>query len=150
MRKAVNLPVSDNTILRIVGDVGRELAERRDASPSSTNALATRPENVPSLAVVECDGGRIRNRQMGVGPGVHLLETGWREDKNACLIRAQQQTFVEDPQPEPPDCFCDPKQVAKLAETEALSVAAPLPKTTTGKKADDESLVATTAATPRD
>ena len=27
-----------------------------------------------------------------------------------------------DPQPEPPECFCDPKHVAKIAETEALSL----------------------------
>jgi len=34
-------------------------------------------------------------------------------------------TFEDDPQPEPPACFCDPKHAAKIAETEALSVAAP-------------------------
>lgn len=51
---------------------------------------------------------------------------GWREDKNACLIRAKRRVFAEDPQPEPPACFCDPKHAAKIAETEALSVAAPL------------------------
>jgi hypothetical protein len=129
LREAVNLAVSDNTILRIIGDVGQELAERRDVAPSSAKALAIRPENVPELAVVECDGGRIRTREMGRGPGVHLSETGWREDKNACLIRATRKTFVDDPQPDPPECFCDPKHVAKIAETEALSVAAPLPKT---------------------
>ena len=50
LREVANLIVSDNTILRIVGDVGRELAERRDAPPASANALAARPENVPELA----------------------------------------------------------------------------------------------------
>jgi hypothetical protein len=53
-----------------------------------------------------------------------LESTGWREDKNACLIRAARRTFAEDPQPEPPDCFSDPQHVAKIVETEALSVAA--------------------------
>ena len=138
LRDAVNIAVSDNTVLRIIGDVGHELAERRDASPSSANALAAKPENVPDLAIAECDGGRIRTREMGCGPGVHLSETGWREDKNASLIRASRQTFVDDPQPEPPDCFCDPKHVAKIAETEALSVAAPLPKTPSDESATDE------------
>jgi hypothetical protein len=55
---------------------------------------------------------------------VHLSGDGWRETKNACLIRASRKTFAVDPQPEPPQCFCKPKHVAKLAETEALSVAA--------------------------
>ena len=38
---------------------------------------------------------------------------------------ATRQTFADDPQPEPPECFCDAKHVAKIAETEAMSVDAP-------------------------
>jgi hypothetical protein len=120
--------VSAKTVERVVHDVGSELATRRDLDPKSDEALAERPENVPDLAVVECDGGRIRCRRPGQGPGVHLQGKGWREDKNACLIRAARETFDHDPQPEPPDCFCDPEHVAKIAETEALSLAAPLPQ----------------------
>jgi hypothetical protein len=104
--------------------VGGELAAWRDAE-SGGAGLAQRPEEPPELAVVECDGGRIRMRQPGHGRGVHLSGDGWRETKNACLIRASGRTFHEDPQAEPPRCFCNPKHVAKLAETEALSVAAP-------------------------
>ncbi|MGH9620261.1 MAG: hypothetical protein ACRD45_11225, partial [Bryobacteraceae bacterium] len=126
--READVEVSANTVQRVVHDVGRELAERRDAAPHQNEALAQRPEEPPELAVVECDGGRIRCRQPGQGPGVHLDNTGWREDKNACLIRAKRQTFEEDPQPEPPDCFRDPQHVAKIAETEALSVAALKPR----------------------
>lgn len=117
--------VSAKTIERVVHDVGGELAERRDTHPRHGDSLAARPEEPPKLAVVECDGGRIRMRQPGHGPGVHLAGEGWRETKNACLIRASRKTFEHDPQPEPPECFCDTKHVAKIAETEALSVAAP-------------------------
>lgn len=126
--READVEVSAKTVQRVVHDVGRELAERRDAAANRNEALAQRPEQPPELAVVECDGGRIRCRQPGHGRGVHLDGTGWREDKNACLIRAQRQTFEEDPQPEPPDCFCDPQHVAKIAETEALSVAALEPR----------------------
>jgi hypothetical protein len=115
--------VSAKTLERVAQDVGAELAERRDAT--GDNALARSPEDAPDLAVVECDGGRIRTREPGHGQGVHLSGKGWNETKNACLIRAQRQTFNEDPQPEPPECFCDPGHVAKIAETQALSVAAP-------------------------
>jgi hypothetical protein len=52
-------------------------------------------------------------------------EKGWRETKNACLINATHQTFDRDPQPEPPACFCNPRHVAKIVQTETLSVAAP-------------------------
>jgi hypothetical protein len=126
-RDGADLEVSAKTIERVVHDVGRELKQRRDAHAKSGDALARRPEEPPELAVVECDGGRIRTREPGHGPGVHRSGEGRREDKNACLIRARRRVFPEDPQPEPPVCFCDPKHVAKLAETEALSVAAPLP-----------------------
>ena len=125
LEKVGDALVSTNTIQRVVGDVGGELAERRDADPKTAEALAQRPESPPTLAVVECDGGRIRTREPDHGPGVHLSGEGWRETKNACLIRATHQTFDADPQPEPPACFCNPQHVAKIAETEALSVASP-------------------------
>lgn len=128
MDKVGGQATSAKTIERVVHDVGHELAQRRDASPKTEDALARRPAEPPELAVVECDGGRARTREPGHGPGVHLSgESGWRETKNACLIRAQRKTFDHDPQPEPPECFCDPTHVAKIAETEALSVAAPVP-----------------------
>lgn len=136
-------PVSAKTIERVVHDVGWELTERRDADPKTADALAQRPEIPPDLAVVECDGGRIRTREPEHGPGVHRTTEGWRETKNACLIRARRRTFDDDPQPEPPECFCDPKHVAKIAETEALSVAAPRPASSpevTVKECPDEAL----------
>jgi hypothetical protein len=125
LEKVGDVEVSTNSIQRVVGDVGSELAERRDADPKTADALAQRPAEPPELAVVECDGGRIRTREPGHGGGVHMSGEGWRETKNACLIRASRKTFDEDPQPEPPSCFCDVKHVAKIAETEALSVASP-------------------------
>lgn len=125
MEHVAGQPVSAKTIERMVHDVGAELRERRDADPKTDEALARYPEQPPELAVVESDGGRIRTREPGHGPGVHRSGEGWRETKNACLIRAAHQRFEADPQPEPPECFCDPRHVAKIAETEALSVAAP-------------------------
>jgi hypothetical protein len=127
MKQVAGQPVSAKTIERVVHDVGGELAQRRDADPKTDDALAGRPESPPSLAVVECDGGRIRAREPGHGPGVHRTGEGWRETKNACLIRATRTLSEEDPEPEPPACFCDPKHVAKIAETEALSVASASP-----------------------
>jgi hypothetical protein len=142
MDESVGTPVSAKTIERVVHDVGQELAERRDADPRSDDALAPRCESPPQLAIVECDGGRIRTREPGHGPGVHRTgEGGWREDKNACLIRALRTVSVDDPQPDPPECFCDPKHVAKIAETEALSVAAVVPKNPSANDADDEPLL---------
>jgi len=122
-----DISVSIKTVERVVHDIGGELAARRDSDPKTDAALALRSDCPPELAIVECDGGRIRCRHPGRA-GVHPVGEGWRETKIACLIRAQHQTFEDDPQPEPPECFCDPRHVAKLAETEALSVAAPIPQ----------------------
>lgn len=79
LEEVADATVSDDTIQRVVGEVGRELAERRDADPKTADALAQRPEAAPALAIVECDGGRIRARQPGHGRGVHRSgEKGWR------------------------------------------------------------------------
>lgn len=113
--------VSPKTIQRITRVVGNELALRRDAEENEgLERLAHPPEAPPELAVVECDGGRIRTRREDCGPGVH--EEQWRETKNACLLRMTHATFAEDPHPELPRAFRDPRKVADLAEKEPLSL----------------------------
>jgi hypothetical protein len=107
--------VSPSTVQRVTHQVGIELAELRDAGEAPV--LAQAPENPPELAVVEADGGRIRTRKPGQGRGVH--GEAWRETKNANLLRMTHRTFAEDPEPELPRAFTDPKRVAKLAEKEA-------------------------------
>jgi hypothetical protein len=138
MKQVAGQPVSAKTIERVVHDVGGELAFRRDADPKTDDALAKSPENPPPLAVIECDGGRIRTREPGHGPGVHRTTEGWRETKNSCLVRAKRTISTEDPQPEPPECFSDPEHVAKIAETEALSVASPLPPSESRESSTDQ------------
>src|SRR5690606_21257500 len=71
---------------------------------------------VPSVAIVEFDGGRIRTRKTGCGPGVHLDAKGWNETKNAIFVSATSETSQVDPQPDPPACFLDADHVAKLTE----------------------------------
>ena len=114
--------VSPKTIQRITHRIGNELAQRRDAEGNeAVESLARPPETPPELAVVQCDGGRIRTRCENGGPGVH--EEQWRETKNACLLRMTHATFTEDPHPELPRAFRDPRKVANLAEKEPM----PLP-----------------------
>ena len=66
MKRVAGQSVSAKTIERVVHDVGGELAQRRDADPKTNDALAQRPESPPALAVVECDGGRIRTVSRGM------------------------------------------------------------------------------------
>ena len=123
--------VSPSTVQRVTHQVGMELANLRDAGEAPV--MAQVPENPPELAVVEADGGRIRTRKPGHGRGVH--GEAWRETKNANLLRMTHRTFAEDPEPELPRAFTDPKRVAKLAEKEAPPETLALPASPPREKA---------------
>ncbi len=123
--------VSASTVQRVTHQVGMELAELRDEGDAPE--LVQAPENPPELAVVEADGGRIRTRKPGQGRGVH--GEAWRETKNANLLRMTHQTFAEDPEPELPRAFTDPKRVAKLAEKEAPPAISAVSAAPPGEKA---------------
>jgi hypothetical protein len=72
------------------------------------------------MAVVSCDGGRIRTREPERGRGVHLSgEKGWRETKNASFERMspnQGHVSDEDPCQALPTSFRTAQKVANIAE----------------------------------
>lgn len=110
-------------VRRVASQVGHELAEL-DKNDAYTD---TREVVVPEVAVVSCDGGRIRTREPGRGRGVHPSgENGWRETKNASLERM---TLVNaddvDPCPDLPTTFRAAARVAKITEKQAPDVNAP-------------------------
>lgn len=113
MHRVVGLEVSPNTIERIALEVGNDLEA---AEQEQWQSILTGEVTVPSLAIVEFDGGRIRTRKTDCGPGVHLDGKGWNETKNAIFVSATSETSDVDPQPEPPACFLDADHVAKLTE----------------------------------
>ena len=85
MKRVVGLSVSPNTIERIALEVGNDLEV---AEQEQWKSVLTGEVTVPSLAIVEFDGGRIRTRKTDCGPGVHLDGKGWNETKNAIFVRA--------------------------------------------------------------
>ena len=113
MDRVVGLSVSTNTIERICLDVGRDLEA---AAKEDWKEVLRGESPVPSLAIVSCDGGRIRTRRSDCGAGVHLIGNGWNETKNAIFVSAQSSVSDTDPESQPPGCFFDPDHVAKLAE----------------------------------
>jgi hypothetical protein len=113
MKRVVGLDVSPNTIERIALEVGNELEAAEQAQWQN---VLDGEVVVPPLAIIEFDGGRIRTRKTGCGPGVHLASKGWNETKNAIFVSATSETSEVDPQPEPAPCFLDPDHVAKLTE----------------------------------
>ena len=112
--RVLEIKVSTNTIERICQDVGEDL---ESAAAESWEGVIDGEPIVPEVAIVSYDGGRIRTRQTGQGPGVHLDGKGWNETKNAIFVRATSKTSETDPEPSPPKCFFDPAHVAKLTET---------------------------------
>jgi hypothetical protein len=128
-RQVLGLKISANTIERIALEVGNDLeAAQRD----NWKTVLTGEVTVPSVAIVEFDGGRIRTRKSGCGPGVHLDGKGWNETKNAIFVSASSETSAVDPEPDPPRCFLDPEHVAQLTEkakvTENTGANDPLPE----------------------
>ena len=68
--------------------------------------------NIPQLAVVETDGGRIRTREIEHGSGTH--QPAWKESKTALFMRMASETHEHDPATEPPDSLQNRGYVGKL------------------------------------
>ena len=114
IERTLGLKISTNTIERICLNVGNDLEV---ASQENWSGVLDGESVVPQVAIISHDGGRIRTRKTGCGPGVHLSGKGWNETKNAIFVSATSETSSLDPEPQPPKCFFDPTHVAKLTET---------------------------------
>lgn len=108
------IPISGRHVNRLTEEIGTELKEKRDRE-TDDYVHHRREEPVapaPPLVAIGLDGGRVMTRERGNGPGVHGEQ--WKEDKVACLLALQAETFAADPHPEPPRCFRDAPQVDQL------------------------------------
>lgn len=124
LKKVVGQKISCSTIRRLAMQVGHELADLESVESDDTQEVV-----VPEVAVVLCDGGRIRTREAGRGRGVVPSgENGWRESKNAALERMRlpaQHDGCSDPCPDLPTSFRTAAKVANLAEKPVPSVDSP-------------------------
>jgi hypothetical protein len=107
------LPLCPQHVRTLALEVGEDLVQQRDAQAArGRRRLPVRVAQTPDLVAVEVDGGRLRTRAADAGPGVHDAEN--KEDKVACLVTLQGQAFTQDPQPEPPPSFLQPRRVERL------------------------------------
>lgn len=108
------LSISARHVQELTAQVGAELAAVRDENARKRRRRQLQPEVAapPEAVAVEVDGGRLRTRATGCGPGVHRAEN--KEDKLACLVTLQSQEGPEDPQPEPPPSFLQPRRIQRL------------------------------------
>jgi hypothetical protein len=119
MRYSLGWGPSAKTIERLVGQVGAELSQNHARDIGEKEVV------VPDVAVVSCDGGRIRTREPDQGPGVH--DPAWRETKNASFEKMTSPApLANDPCPALPDTFRQVAHVANIAEKAAFSVDCPV------------------------
>lgn len=106
--------ISGRHINRLAEAIGTEMAKQRDQATDDYVHHRRQPptEPAPALVSIALDGGRVMTRASGQGVGVHQQQ--WKEDKVACLLTLQGETFAEDPHPQPPKCFLDAPTVDKL------------------------------------
>jgi hypothetical protein len=108
------LSISSRHIHNLTAEIGAELAKQRDdrAEKRRKRQLVPRVAVAPEAVAVEVDGGRLRTRAAGQGPGVHDKQN--KENKVACLVTLRSVEHAHDPQPEPPPSFLQPRRIQRL------------------------------------
>jgi hypothetical protein len=108
--------ISARHVQRVASEVGAEMARERDekVARQRRRELPVRVAAVPDAVAAEVDGGRLRTRGAGLGPGVHEQQN--KEDKVACFVTLSTQEHQADPQPEPPESFLEPRRVQRLVQ----------------------------------
>ena len=118
LEKLAEVQISDRQLGRITEEIGTEMTQQRDLKTArhQEKTLAVAVAGIPSLVVVEIDGGRYLTRDPAAGTGPCAHGVGWKEDKVACLVTMTGASFDHDPHPDLPTCFTDKKNVAKVVK----------------------------------
>ena len=116
--RLAGVSISPRHIRELTLLIGGELAAARDTQAVAHRRRQLPPEGEPPapavVAAVEVDGGRLRTRASACGPGVHQAQH--KEDKIACLVSLPSAAHAQDPQPEPPPSFQEPRRVQRLVQ----------------------------------
>lgn len=121
LAELAELDISDQRVRRGTIRIGDERVEQRDAQTTAYEALslpkqrASPVERVPSVAVVEMDGGRLQIRDRQAADEARTSDGFWREMKVGCLTSMSSQVSALDPCPQLPASFVDPSRMAKIA-----------------------------------
>jgi len=117
------IKISSRQINRLTDEAGRQLRlqQQQRVVLYEQKKLAVEVQNIPALAVVQTDGGRIRTREARCGSGTH--HPGWKESKTALFMRMASNTHKDDPAPEPPESLQNCGYVSKLVQQMAGAAA---------------------------
>jgi hypothetical protein len=105
------LTISEQRIMRATKRIGEERVANREAEIEHWEELPlperrrSPREQVPAVAVVEMDGGRLQIRERKPSAEEAKHSSHWREMKVGCLLTMASQTHAEDPCPTLPPVF---------------------------------------------
>lgn len=127
LKENVGLEIDAKQVQRITERIGAEWVDIRDREVEAfkQGQLERLYAQAPEVAAVMVDGGRILTRLEGQAVGVHGPQ--WKEPKYACCLTLDSKASAQDPQPEPPEKFLNPKRVPKLVQE--IQSRAGIPKT---------------------
>lgn len=137
LKEEAELSISQQRIRRVTERIGQQRVAQRNQDVRHWRALPL-PEqqrsphdHVPSLAVVQVDGGRIQIRSDSE-PSENEQHSHWRETKAAVLLRMHAKEHACDPCPQLPESFANVARMAQLSrEIKGFSLAsvdAPSPR----------------------
>jgi hypothetical protein len=126
------LSVSRERVQRWTKRIGRERVAETEVEAAAYQELtlparrSSPTEQVPQVACVMADGGRIQIRARG-GTSSKQDATGhWRETLVGCCLSMTSTTHAEDPCPTIPSTFVDPERIWQLArEIKGISANSP-------------------------
>jgi hypothetical protein len=120
LKHLAELDISEQRIARATKRIGQERVAERKVEEAAWEKLPLPEqqggprEQVPQLACVEMDGGRIqiRNRNEEESPTEEKRKGRfWRETKVGCLLSMTSETSAVDPCPTIPEIFVDPRRM---------------------------------------
>lgn len=124
LKHLAELEISEQRIARATKRIGQDRVAEREAEIVGWEKLSlpeqqrSPREQVPQLACVEMDGGRIqiRDRNKEESPTEEARKGRfWRETKVGCLMSMTSETSPMDPCPAIPEIFVDPRRMGQIS-----------------------------------
>lgn len=125
LKHLAELEISEQRITRATKRIGQERMAERDAEVAAWEKLplpkqqGSPRDQVPQVACVEMDGGRIqiRDRNAAEATTAKTVRKGrfWRESKVGCLLSMTSTASLKDPCPTIPAIFVDPRRMGQIS-----------------------------------
>ncbi len=111
LQEEAELTISEQRVMRATKRIGEERIEQREKEIQAWEELPLPKQQgspcaqVPAVAVVEMDGGRLQIRERKPSAEEEKHSSHWREMKVGCLLTVSSEIFAEDPCPKLPRVF---------------------------------------------